>query len=88
MILNGMKSGANRWCGDAVDQNAIHARCTFQAPPASLPTTQNPQHLRDDFGGEEGVAAVVGVEAAEEAVFGGEGSGDGGAEVDEGEFFV
>ncbi len=34
------------------------------------------------------MAAVVGVEAAEEAVFGGEGSGDGGAEVDEGEFFV
>lgn len=34
------------------------------------------------------MAAVVGVEAAEEAVFGGEGAGDGGAEVDEGEFFV
>ncbi len=65
-----------------------NARHPNGAGSISLPAIQNRQHLRDDFGGEEGVAAVVGVEPAEEAVFGGEGAGDGGAEVDEGEFFV
>ena len=56
--------------------------------PTSLPTIQYSQHLWDDFGGEEGVAAIIRMQATQHAILHRQRSGDGGAEVDEGEFFV
>ena len=54
----------------------------------SLPTTQDRQHLRNNFGGKHRMPSVIRMQTTEHAVLHRERSGDGGAEVDEGDFFV
>lgn len=56
--------------------------------PSSLPAIQNLQHLGDDFRGKHRMPSIIRMQATEHAVLHREGAGDGGAEVDEGEFFV